>query len=165
MSGDLSFRPLPGYLISQFAIPAVCALNNDSFRPLPGYLISQYFVRTYWNILPTVSFPSPSGVSHFSIILSKQENHVICFRPLPGYLISQFKQLFQYHQLRDCFRPLPGYLISQFNVMGLQDLSIKFPSPSGVSHFSIYFVKPLRISIICFRPLPGYLISQSAMLF
>ena len=112
-------------------------------------------------------FPSPSGVSHFSIKafrLSSFARHS-GFRPLPGYLISQFKQLFQYHQLRDCFRPLPGYLISQFNVMGLQDLSIKFPSPSGVSHFSIYFVKPLRISIICFRPLPGYLISQSAMLF
>ena len=38
-----------------------------------------------------------------------------------------------------CFRPLPGYLISQYELRNMKFRELPFPSPSGVSHFSIVF--------------------------
>ena len=109
-----SFRPLPGYLISQsFIVPLYDSIF--SFRPLPGYLISQ-------SEKERVLYPC-SGRS---------------FRPLPGYLISQCVIVIKHWRMHNCFRPLPGYLISQFYPDGLLTCLVGwFPSPSGVSHFSM----------------------------
>ena len=60
-------------------------------------------------------FPSPSGVSHFSI----SDGKINVGYPDIG------------------FRPLPGYLISQSSVWIQLYTYFSFPSPSGVSHFSI----------------------------
>ena len=132
-------------------------------------------------------FPSPSGVSHFSIRRSLTSLSLKIsvsvpfrgisflnvdtvpyprkpdtgFRPLPGYLISQYYNSEIEGDVSNGFRPLPGYLISQFNIgSGCVGITNRFPSPSGVSHFSICNSCGFQIFSDCFRPLPGYLISQ-----
>ena len=86
-----------------------------SFRPLPGYLISQSESRKMvnWRLQ---RFPSPSGVSHFSIIM------LILFRLIKLFVSVPFRGisfLNKFHQTpkepQRRFRPLPGYLISQWN--------------------------------------------------
>ena len=66
-----------------------------------------------WLIL----FPSPSGVSHFSIYtiqLTKKDYHFVSvpFRGI-SFLNSILLRSF-IRMIGTCFRPLPGYLISQF---------------------------------------------------
>ena len=109
---EAGFRPLPGYLISQWTKLEYEKERDSGFRPLPGYLISQSFLR---NMQSSFLFPSPSGVSHFSIMMQRSASAQIAigFRPLPGYLISQCRPSTQR------FDKWP------------------FPSPSGVSHFSM----------------------------
>ena len=115
-------------------------LNKEtemSFRPLPGHLISKFEqvrdVKKY-----VKSFPSPSGASHFQIANMKSVYvGKIGFRPLPGHLISKYDikhtealqrefpspsgaSHFQINRMawrsqygREGFRPLPGHLISK----------------------------------------------------
>ena len=59
------------------------------------------------------------------------------------------------------FRPLPGFLSSQCRqrLHDRQDIR-PFPSPSGVSIFSINFEDLVYEAADSFRPLPGFLSSQ-----
>ncbi len=65
-------------------------VEDLSFRPLPGDLISQLereFQKNSWRTM----FPSPSRGSYFSITkLATAGFAESGFRPLPGDLISQF---------------------------------------------------------------------------
>ena len=138
----------------QHGLFAVC------FRPLPGYLISQSDCTLHCQVCLT--FPSPSGVSHFSIVSVKSMPRAsrTRFRPLPGYLISQYIIILLNGGQRYVSVPFRG--ISFLNIplpCGMILLFVLFPSPSGVSHFSIQEIAEHYFSQR-FRPLPGYLISQ-----
>ena len=153
------------------------------FRPLPGFLSSQctdfkkWMYQTAWVSVPfrgfyllnaamnyilkvCNSFPSPSGVSIFSIRkrFNDNKNH-FGFRPLPGFLSSQcFLQAITQH-LCQSFRPLPGFLSSQLYVCMYVCEDICFrPLPGFLSsQFSRLHDSACRN---CFRPLPGFLSSQ-----
>ena len=95
----------------------VISLSNCSppvcFRPLPGYLISQFYSMADSKEL-IESFPSPSGVSHFSMSSSGSVKYCLAVVSVPFRGIS-FLNLSWKYELDDLksFRPLPGYLISQ----------------------------------------------------
>ena len=62
--------------------------KRHSFRPLPGFCVSQSVKQVAFQ-LPSW-FPSPSGVLCFSIMKKNFEKMVsTCFRPLPGFCVSQ----------------------------------------------------------------------------
>ena len=85
------------------------------FRPLPGFLSSQ--CDTLWDACFTeAAFPSPSGVSIFSIITPEQLVQIALMVSVP------FRG---FYLLND----MMGNLMSGTNTT--------FPSPSGVSIFSI----------------------------
>ena len=137
----ISFRPLPGHLISKsssvlhdfkksgisvsvpfrgisFPNPVLFISQppgRRGFRPLPGHLISK-LISGFNRCIPLlIPFPSPSGASHFQMLFPVcRPIQLICFRPLPGHLISKYR-------LADC--PYKGQPV--------------FPSPSGASHFQI----------------------------
>ena len=113
---------------------ARCSTARSSFRPLPGYLISQFISETtkhhiqvsvpfrgisFLNIHNqrkhlNIGFPSPSGVSHFSIRHIGKVNALLKFPSPSG--------------------------VSHFSIPKRRSENrtpIEFPSPSGVSHFSI----------------------------
>ena len=146
---SISFRPLPGYLISQLGLDRIDRVVRHSFRPLPGYLISQYFQCSAWIVRRL--FPSPSGVSHFSIYYYFIKWRTkICFRPLPGYLISQYTASVRYDSaVRIVSVPFRG--ISFLNSGDRRTLLFTaFPSPSGVSHFSIRIRQTIQLQILEF---------------
>ncbi len=111
----LSFRPLPGDLISQSkfflahtatgkAFPSPSRGSYFSIKvlfgahgnwksvsvPFPGILFLNQRSHFYSTLL-SVLFPSPSRGSYFSIsvVTFTQLFYQSCFRPLPGDLISQ----------------------------------------------------------------------------
>ena len=91
------------------------------------------------------------------------ERRRLCFRPLSGSYISQFSETEQTAAASTSFRPLSGSYISQFcetgvldmtkvkrvsvpyrgatflnDIIYIPDIDLKFPSPIGELHFSIY---------------------------
>ena len=132
-------------------------------------------------------FPSPSGVSHFSIYSFRAVWFCCsyCFRPLPGYLISQFRrsQNTTFHSVSVPFRGIsflnknvPGLLktvarvsvpfrgISFLNTMDeiydvVQLIKVSVPF-RGISFLNVGSVRFPNVAQGGFRPLPGYLISQ-----
>ena len=181
---SISFRPLPGYLISQS-----CFYSSEfilSSFPSPSGVSHFSIGVCFLGEVTVVKFPSPSGVSHFSISCIRNEkplliivsvpfrgisflNGIVTVLPSPNMSVSvpfrgiSFLNIFnvQHGLFAVCFRPLPGYLISQSDCTLHCQVCLTFPSPSGVSHFSIVSVKSMpRASRTRFRPLPGYLISQ-----
>ena len=130
-------------------------------------------------------FPSPIGELHFS--MASQCSHWqdrTGFRHLSGSYISQYKEVYfpchanprfrplsgsyisqwiggDYMNLKGCFRPLSGSYISQYRLIMRRLDVLRFPSPIGELHFSIFFCFsfPLPVSY-CFRPLSGSYISQ-----
>ena len=113
--------------------------------------------------LPKSGFPSPSGVSIFSILIKQLFAYrSLSFRPLPGFLSSQLEYMY-FVVVRDLkgFRPLPGFLSSQSSIIFERSYFYGFPSPSGVSIFSMYRFQKVNVSnCLSFRPLPGFLSSQ-----
>ena len=106
-------------------------------------------------------FPSPSGVSHFSIFAGVLIGALLSFRPLPGYLISQLNNPNMTLTTNHTFPSPSG--VSHFSigiVNSIKNSLTTFPSPSGVSHFSIRHYVNALTRCLSFRPLPGYLISQ-----
>ena len=84
------FRPLPGYLISQYII--ILLNGGQRYVSVPFRGISFLNIPLPCGmILLFVLFPSPSGVSHFSIQEIAEHYFSQRFRPLPGYLISQYE--------------------------------------------------------------------------
>ena len=85
------------------------------FRPLPGFLSSQ--CDTLWDACFTeAAFPSPSGVSIFSIITPEQLVQIALMVSVP-------------------FRGF--YLLNDMTGNLMSGTNTTFPSPSGVSIFSI----------------------------
>ncbi len=205
-----SFRPLPGFLSSQSKAAWTIIQAFNSFRPLPGFLSSQSFDPLH-NKGTNTSFPSPSGVSIFSMNTPEFSRCKVYAFPSPsGVSIFSIRMLaMRDHDVRNSFRPLPGFLSSQLSQSGSPHVNIvsvpfrgfyllnakwcsaviedaAFPSPSGVSIFSIvngeasdalwnsWFPSPSGVSIFSilnlyelgkkggfrFRPLPGFLSSQ-----
>ena len=113
---------------------------HKSFRPLPGFSVSQYF-RLISLIRLLLPFPSPSGVLCFSIsryvdiatceVAFPSPSRVLCFS------IRDINNLFG--NKRHSFRPLPGFCVSQLACQERRKLwEEMFPSPSGVLCFSIF---------------------------
>ena len=153
------------------------------FRPLPGFLSSQctdfkkWMYQTAWVSVPfrgfyllnaamnyilkvCNSFPSPSGVSIFSIRkrFNDNKNH-FGFRPLPGFLSSQSGLAPLPCGARQVSVPFRGFYLLNASFRLLHNTCVRvsvpfrgfyllncmyvcmwghlFPSPSGVSIFSI----------------------------
>ena len=136
---------------------------HKSFRPLPGFSVSQYF-RLISLIRLLLPFPSPSGVLCFSIsryvdiatceVAFPSPSRVLCFS------IREINNLFG--NKRHSFRPLPGFCVSQSVKQVAFQLPSWFPSPSGVLCFSIMKKNFEKMVSTCFRPLPGFCVSQLA---
>ena len=131
------FRPLPGYLISQCmrSIPT----SPTSLFPSPSG-VSHFSMKNYIPLwFGLIAFPSPSGVSHFSITSEIRKHKRRNRFPSPSG-VSHFSIEYVFFSAKckcQCFRPLPGYLISQCMRSIPTSPTSLFPSPSGVSHFSI----------------------------
>ena len=110
-----------------------------------------------WLIL----FPSPSGVSHFSIYtiqLTKKDYHFVSV-PFRGISFLNIVNATP-HSVTLVSVPFRGISFLNGHHHNYDSIRFWFPSPSGVSHFSIQ--RSLYATFLClsFRPLPGYLISQ-----
>ena len=108
------FRPLTGNYISQSGNPDLETTIRMGFRPLTGNYISQYFWKRITH-RPCISFPSPYGELHFSM--------------LGGNL--------DIYGIPESFRPLTGNYISQWKRCSVVCAVQWFPSPYGELHFSI----------------------------
>ena len=108
-------------------------------------------------------FPSPSGVSHFSIAMQSELGSFADDVSVPFRGIS-FLNKDVFIEPADMTREFPSPSgVSHFS-MKVKEAGKKvtdtFPSPSGVSHFSMFNITFIPWVKKCFRPLPGYLISQ-----
>ena len=84
------------------------------------------------------AFPSPSGVSIFSIRMLAMRDHDVrnSFRPLPGFLSSQLSQSGSPH-VNIVSVPFRGFYLLNAKWCSAVIEDAAFPSPSGVSIFSI----------------------------
>ena len=129
------------------------------FRPLPGYLISQYCRKSNNTTIPIVSVPF-RGISFLNPFFNGKSQIYMVSVPFRG--ISFLNPFVTIKQQEDTVVSVPFRGISFLNyVYGESENGFVFPSPSGVSHFSIvYLVELITDPEVSFRPLPGYLISQ-----
>ncbi len=160
-----SFRPLPGFLSSQYAnacrvidfepkfpspsgvsifsMNGACAHIELSAFPSPsGVSIFSINKSTVYSLPP--SFPSPSGVSIFSIMNYVTTVNAYLSFPSPSG-VSIFSILCivsgNAHALPVSV-PFRGfYLLNNFEDLVYEAADILFPSPSGVSIFSMHHLK------------------------
>ena len=111
----ISFRPLPGDLISQFTYEYLGEHLGNSFRPLPGDLISQSLYWIHGSYISKAKFPSPSRGILFL-------NDIECNCEDREDAVSV---------------PFPGILFLNLTDVDGQLGVISFPSPSRGSYFSI----------------------------
>ena len=110
--------------------------GNVGFRPLPGYLISQSESPNFNKGVGR--FPSPSGVSHFSMEQGFAGGRIDSVSvPFRGISFLNQKNRMRHERIRKVSVPFRG--ISFLNeIMKIYfERTNGFPSPSGVSHFSI----------------------------
>ncbi len=108
------------------------AASSMSFRPLPGFLSSQYDLHSYatrYRALVSVPF---RGFYLLNSKMRKLLREYISFRPLPGFLSSQSGD----DLWNKCFE--------------------SFPSPSGVSIFSINNKGVLKRNCFVSVPFRGF---------
>ena len=100
------------YLLNSRNFVSWVMTAEKSFRPLPGFLSSQFgWLKTH-AVRNVHLFPSPSGVSIFSIIPEERRQCFMVSVPFRGF-----------------------YLLNQ-SLTSIELTRVKFPSPSGVSIFS-----------------------------
>ena len=138
---EYRFRPLSGSYISQLYSQHVYTLMGSCFRPLSGSYISQqgnqhsdwseysgnvsvpYRGATFLNNtcdmsnahVGRISFPSPIGELHFSMLRVIATRITKSFRPLSGSYISQLNVSESSQKIFLRFRPLSGSYISQYH--------------------------------------------------
>ena len=81
------------------------------------------------------------------------------FRPLSGFLYSLLRDADYYRKVNKVSVPSRGFFILYLAQFVLYKSVKKFPSPLGVSLFSIELQKYHVKKINCFRPLSGFLYS------
>ena len=132
-----SFRPLPGFCVSQFVRIFGTHTVQPRFRPLPGFCVSQFYACELCNY-------NCMGVSV----------------PFRGSVFLNMKRI---RMLRCSFHVSVPFRGSVFlNHLVLADWEgneNQFPSPSGVLCFSINQIISLKV-LLSFRPLPGFCVSQ-----
>ena len=139
----------------------VCALCESSFRPLPGVLSSQFAdlcmgrglvvsvpFRGFYllnEVVPTISDTLANLVSvpfwgFYLLNMLKKANMQWTGVSVPfrGFYLLNSQGGFRCWNPGGCFRPLPGFLSSQLEAHNkYRSRCTEFPSPSGVSIFSI----------------------------
>ena len=112
------------------------------------------------------SFPSPSGVSIFSIRkrFNDNKNH-FGFRPLPGFLSSQSGLAPLPCGARQVSVPFRGFYLLNASFRLLHNTCVRVSVPfRGFYLLNCMYVCMYVCEDICFRPLPGFLSSQFSRL-